>query len=60
MILLLHITSKPGTSVCYPVPTVERLRAWAEPTKSSKAGHIVPDKLQAHQPPPLYDVIWDA
>ena len=28
-------------------------------TKSSKAGHIVPDKLEARRPTYLYDVIWD-
>ena len=37
---------------------LSRLRARAEPTKSSEAGHIVPDKLQARQPTHLYDVIW--
>ena len=42
------------------VNLVLRLRAGAEPTKSSKAGHIVPDKLQAGQPTHLdLDVIWD-
>ena len=43
------------------VHLVPRLRAGAEPTKSRKAGHIVPDKLQARQPTHLYiiDVIWD-
>ena len=29
-----------------------------EPTKSSKAGHIVPDKLQARQPIHLYIIMW--
>ena len=38
---------------------VPRLHARAEPTKSSKAIHIMPDKLQARQPTHLYDVIWD-
>ena len=36
---------------------VPRLRARAESAKSSEAGHIVPDKLQARQPTHLYDVI---
>ena len=41
------------------VHLVPRLRTRAEPTKSSKAGHIVPDKLKAHQPTHLYGAIWD-
>ena len=43
------------------VHLVPRLHAGAEPTKSSKAGHLVPDKLQERQPIHLYiiDVIWD-
>ena len=36
-----------------------RLRARAEPTKPSKAGHVVRYKLQARQSTHLYDVIWD-
>ena len=38
---------------------VARLRARAESTKASKAGHIVPDKLHARQPTHLCDVIRD-
>ena len=36
---------------------VPRLRAQAEPTKSSKAGHIVSDNLQTRQQTHMYDVI---
>ena len=36
------------------VQLVPGLLARAEPTKSSKAGHIVPNKLQARQPTYLY------
>ena len=43
------------------VHLILRLRAGAEPTKSNKAGNMVPDKQQARQPTHLYiiGVIWD-
>ena len=38
------VSTKPGTRT--------------EPTKSRKAGHFVPDKLEARQLTQLCDVIW--